>query len=291
LDDLVATSHQVEEFLDVLRQAGTDSETFQNARRALLESDKPDVLALFEARLQCVDDEGRAGAIQGLALLYGREAIDTILRWINDPSPTVRFVTCICLQDYDDSRVVAALLERLKRDSDCQIRGVAANVLGQIGALEALPDLHHTCQTDLDRDELGYTASGQAEDAITSVLREWVLRQIQGTPAQTFRESTRRGTLRGTVTAESIPCDAQGRLDHTFEIPGVPHPAFGPGCAFKKDLQTSLIAPFEIDVEYADPTCVIRRLFIYQQISDSENFNWAVVTILDPDAVKSPRQP
>jgi hypothetical protein len=291
LDVLVATSYQVEEFLDVLRQAGTDSETFQNARRALLASDKAEVLALFETRLQGADEEGRAGAIQGLALLYGQEAIDTILRWVNDPSPTVRFVACICLQDYDESRVVAALLERLKCDADCQIRGVAAYVLGQLGAMEALPELHHTCQTDLEYDELGHSPSGQAEDAITSVLREWVLRQIQGTPAQTFRGSTRRGTLRSTVTAESIPCDAQGRLDHTFEIPCVPHPAFGPGCAFKKDLQTSLIAPFEIDVEYADPTCVIRRIFIYQQISDSENFNWAVVTVLDPDAVKSPRQP
>jgi hypothetical protein len=286
----VATSRQVEEFLDVLRQAGTDSETFQNARQALLQCDRAEVLALFETRLQGADEEERAGAIHGLGVLHGRQAIDTILRWINDSSPTVRFVACVCLQDYDDSRVVAAVLNRLKCDADSQIRGVAANVLGQIGALEALPDLHHTCQTDLEYDELGHRPSSQAEDAISSVLREWGLRKIQGTPAKTFRESTRSGTLRGTVTAESIPCDAQGRLDHRFEIPDVPHPAFGPGCAFQKDLQTSLIAPFEIDVEYADATCVIRRIFIFQQITDSANFNWTVVTVVDPDALKLPRQ-
>ena len=57
------------------------------------------------------------------------------------------------------------------------------------------------------------------------------------------------------------------------------------------DLQTSLSAPFEIEVEYADPTCVIQRILIYEQISDSAEFNWAVHTILEPTAMKSPPQP
>ena len=126
---------------------------------------------------------------------------------------------------------------------------------------------------------------------MTTVLRNWVSQQIQGTPPRTFRESTRKGQLTGAVTAESIPFDAEGRINRTLRYAHLPHSSFGPGCAFKMDLQTSLSAPFEIEVEYADPTCVIQRLLIYQQISDLANFNWAVHTILDPTAMKSPPHP
>ncbi len=109
---------------------------------------------------------------------------------------------------------------------------------------------------------------------MTTVLRNWVSQQIQGTPPRTFRESTRKGQLTGAVTAESIPFDAEGRINRTLRYAHLPHSSFGPGCAFKMDLQTTLSAPFEIEVEYADPTCVIQRLLIYQQISDLANFNW-----------------
>jgi hypothetical protein len=127
-------------------------------------------------------------------------------------------VVCGCLHDYGDLRAQAALLDRLKHDADCQVRGGAASALGQIGAIQALPDLHQAYQTDREVDELGYTPSGQAEEAMTSVLRSWVSRQIQGTPPRVFRESTGRGQLTGTVTAESIPFDAQGRMNHTLRL-------------------------------------------------------------------------
>jgi HEAT repeat protein len=91
----VVTTLLVQEFLDARRQAFPDSETFQNARRALLAIDKAEVLAVFETRLQVGEDEDRAAAIEGLALLYGREATDTLLPWINDPSTIVRWVAYI----------------------------------------------------------------------------------------------------------------------------------------------------------------------------------------------------
>ncbi len=288
---LVVSMNQVQEFLDARRLRFLNPETFQNARQALVASDKTAVLAHFETLLHSHDDEQRASAIEGLALLHGPEATDTIVRWINDSSSTVRWVVCGCLHDYGDLRAVPALLDRMKHDPDCQVRGVAASGLGQIGAIEALPDLHQAFQTDLEIDELGHSTSDQAQDAMTSVMKIWVSRQIQGTPPRTFRESTRLGHLTGTVTAEEVPFDADGRITHTSRYSHLPHSSFGHGSSSKMDLWTSLIAPFEIEVEYVDPTCVIQRILIYHQISGSAEVNWAVQTILDPTAMKSPPRP
>ena len=283
----MVTSRQVQEFLEARQQGSTDSETFRNARQALLACDKTEVLAQFETRLQVRDEEERASAIAGLAALYGVEATDTLVRWITDPSSTVRWVVCCCLHDCGDVRAAAALLDRLKHDADCQVRGVAAGALGQIGALEALPDLHQAHQTDFEVDELGHSPSWIALDAMTEVLSNWVTRQIQGTPPRRFRESTGKGQLTGTVTAEGIPIDAEGRINRTLRYAHVPQSSFGNGWASKMDLQTSLIDPFEIEVEYVDPTCVIQRLLIYQRITDWDKFNWSGFSILDPTAMNA----
>lgn len=276
----MVSSQQVQEFFDARRQARVNPVALQKARQALLASDKAEVVAQFEARLQDPDDEQRCETIVGFESLYGPEATDGLLRWINDPSPIVRCVLCSILHESGDGRAAAALVDRLRHDVDCQVRGISANALGHMGAIEALPDLHHAHQTDFERDELGYSTSGHAEDAITSVLRTWVARQIQGTPPRTFRESTRQGQLTGTITAEAI--DRSSRYGH------LPRFAFGPGCATKLDLQTSLVDPFEVQVEYVDPTCVIRRILIYQRYPNSD-FNWSVDTLVDP-GMKSPQQ-
>jgi len=68
----------------------------------------------------------------------------------------------------------------------------------------------------------------------------------------------------------------------------VPLSAFGCGWISKIDLQTSVIATFELEADYVDPTCVIRRIFIYQRVRDSAAVNWAVDTIIGPRAMKSP---
>lgn len=284
----MVTTHQIQDFLDARRHAVTNPERFQTARRALIANDMSEVLAHFETWLQLPDEEERARAIEGLALLYGPEAIDPIIHWINDSSATVRWVVCGCLHDFGDARATAALLDRLNHEDDCQVRGAAASALGAIGAVEVLPDLYQTYRTDHEIDPLGHSPSSQALDAMTSVLRSWASQQLQGTPPKTFRESTRTGQLTGTVTAEEIPFDDQGRINRTPRYSHVPLSAFGNGWMSKIDLQTSVIAPFEIEVEYVDPTCVIQRILIYHQVPDSDNVNWAVHTIIDTGAMKSP---
>ena len=287
----VASPHPIREFFDARQQALSDPETYQRVRQALLAGDRQETLALFEAHLQLPDEEERARAIEGLALLYGREATDTILRRITDESPVVRWMVCGFLHDYGDLRAVSSLLDRLKNDPDAQVRGDAAAALGQIGALDALADLHQASLTDREVDPLGHSPASQALDAMTSILRDWVSRQIQGNPPGSFSEATTRGTLRATVTAEAIGLEPEGGLRHTMRYAHLPASSFGHGWTSWLDLQTGLIDPFEIEVEYDDPDCVIRRILVYQQIPDDAKFNWAVHAIVDPAAMKSPSPP
>lgn len=277
---------QVQRFLGARQHESSNAEACETARQELLANDKNEVLTAFEELLQTLDEEERCQAITGLNSLYGSAAIETLLRAIQDESEVVRFVVCSCLQDHGEP-AVKPLLDRLRHDADCMVREIAASALGQIGSLEALPDLYRTCQTDQEADELGYTASGCAKVAMTDVLRHWVTRQIAGTPPKTFHETTSTGQVRGTVTAEAIPCDADGTYLRTPRYQHVPVLAFGPGCASKINLQTSLVPPFEIEVEYSDPNCVIHRIFIFRPNDLSDSFDWDIDTILDPSAMKS----
>ena len=283
----LASQQHVEAFLEARRQAYWKPQVFSNARRELLASDEADVTALFKERLKAGDEDERCRAIEGLVILYGARATDTILPWIHDSSPTVRYVTCGCLHDRGDQRAIPALLDRMKNDADCQVRGAAASALGQIGSLEVLPHLHRAYRTDLEVDQLGYSPSFLAEEAMTSVLRRWITGQIAGTPPKSFRETTSTGQLTGTVTAEAIPFDPEGRITQTARYSHVPISAFGPGWSSKLNLQTTLVAPFEIEVMYNDPICVIERIFTYCRIENSGELDWAVHTIRVPTAMKA----
>lgn len=281
------TAQHVRDFLHARRNAFANPEAFQNARRVLLQADRAEVLSLFESRLQSEDEEERCVVLSGLAVLYHSEANDTLIRWITDPSPTVRWIVCGCLHDVGDLRAIPALLERLKQDDECQVRGEAASALGHIGAIDALPDLHQTVMTDLEFDQLGHTASSQANDAISAAIQQWVTRQISGSLAKTFQESTRTGQLTAKVTAEAIPFDPEGRINHTPRYAHLPFSALGFGCSSRLSLQTTLVAPFEIEVEYVDPTCTLQRILIYDPILNCPDADWAIHTIVDISAMKS----
>jgi hypothetical protein len=275
------TAQQVQNFLDARRNAFANPEVFQNARRVLLQGEQAEVLPHFESRLQSEDEEERCLVLSGLAVLYRSEASDTLIRWITDPSPTVRWIVCGCLHDFGDLRAVPALLERLKQDEECQVRGEAASALGSIGATDTLPDLHHALLTDLEFDQLGHSASSQANNAISTVIQQWVTRNIAGSTAKVFQESTRTGQLTAKVTAEAILFDPEGRINHTPRYAHLQFSALGFRCSSKLSLQTTLIAPFEIEVEYVDPACTLHRILIYNPIPDCPDADWAIHTIID----------
>lgn len=282
----MSTSKLFQDFLKARALWVTQPEAYQNLRQSLLERDKQEVLTHFEVHLQMPDEEERAQAIEGLARLYGRGAIETIVRWIDDPSPIVRWLICGCLHDFGDLRAESVLLKVMKLDSDCQVRGAAASAFGRIGAVETLPDLNQTYLSDREVDQLGHTPSSAAFEATTSILRSWVSRQIDGVSSRVFVESTSKGILRGKVTAESIPFDSEGRINHTLRYSQLPMSAFGFGWASRLDLQTSLIPPFEVEVEYVDPTFLVNRILVYQRILDSSEVDWSVHSIVDVDALR-----
>lgn len=280
-------SQRVEEFLKARPQIVTDPDNYRRLHRELVACDRDEVLACFERRMQLSNEEDRSEAVEMVTRLYGSDATKTILRFINDPSIVVRWVVCCCLHDYGDAQAEFALLNRLKYDPDCQVRGTAASALGRIGVVEVLPALYQVFENDHDVDELGHTPSNCALDAMTNVLRDWVVRQIQGTPARKFEEVTSRGKLTGQVNAEEIPFDPEGRIQNTERYAHVPLNKMGFGWMSQLDLETSLRAPFEIEVAYVDPTCRIERIMVFQQIADGGDANWAGHTILDPSVMKS----
>jgi hypothetical protein len=284
---IVITAQHIDDFLDARRIAFADPDAFQSARRVLLQGDRAAVLSLFESRLKSDDEEERCRLLSGLAVLYQSGANDTLIRWIADPSPTVRWVVCGCLHDFGDSRAVPALLERLKQDEECQVRGEAASALGPIGDIDVLPDLHQAFLTDLEFDQLGYSASSQAKDAISTLIQQWVTRRISGRPEKTFQESTRTGLLTANVNAEEIPFNPEGRITHTPRYAQLPITAFGNGRASRLRLQTALTPPFEIEVEFTDPTCTLQRILIYVPIQNCPDVDWGIHTIADVSAATS----
>ena len=282
----MVTLEQVQAFLDARRESYAKPEAYQAAGRSLLACDRAEVFARFAELLRSLDDEVRCQILEGLALLYRSDAVGTLLRWIQDESVIVRWVVCGCLHDIGDSSAVPPLVERLRRDPDTQVRGTAAYALGGIGFPDVLPDLHRTFLEDHAVDELGHTPSHTAREAMTDVLRNWVTRRIAGDPPKTFEEPTATGRLRYTVTAEALPFDPEGRITHTPRYRHLPYSAFGPGWSSNLNLQTSLVAPFEIEAEYTDPTCAIARVFIYQPIQPIRDIDWSVHTVVDSPALK-----
>jgi hypothetical protein len=82
----MAKSRLVQEFFVARQNALSDPETLEKVRQAMLAGDRAEVLAGFETRMQSGDEEQQAETIAGLKSLYGRDAVDALLRWIGDPS-------------------------------------------------------------------------------------------------------------------------------------------------------------------------------------------------------------
>jgi hypothetical protein len=275
----------VQAFLDARREWFANPEAYQAAGRKLLACDKVEALAVFAELLRSPDDEVRCQILEAIAVLYRSEAVSVLLGRIGDESAIVRCVVCGCLHDIGDATAVPPLLERLRNDPDTQVRGTAAYALGRIGSPDVLPELHRTFLEDHAVDELGHTPSSIAREAMNEVLRSWVTRRIAGNPAKTLEEKTAAGRLRYTVTAEAIPFDSEGRIHHTDRYRHVPLSAYGFGTSSNLNLQTKLIAPFEIEAEFTGATCTISRVFIYHPVTPARDVDWAIHTLLDPAAL------
>lgn len=275
----------IETYLDARRMAFSRPAPFQEARDALLAQDRTAVMTAFETRRQLPDEDERARALEGTAILYGTDATEFLTRGLDDVSSVVRWVACGCLHDVGDHRAYAALCERMRHDVDPQVRGEAVAAIGRLNVLEVLPEFERIRQVDHEVDPLGHSPSSQAAEAITDFLRRWVLDHISGDPPRTFTTTTTTGKLTGRVVLEGLPVDQEGRVIMTPRYAALPREAWSHGWSSRLDLRTTLTSAFEIDVRYDDPACVLRRRFVLHELKDGDVVRWAVHTILDPSGL------
>jgi HEAT repeat protein len=74
----------------------------------------------------------------------GHEAVDELIKYLDDPNPIVRLrTTRVLARIGPDASLAVPALRRLLKDPDPTVRLAAARALGQIGpnAAEAVPDL------------------------------------------------------------------------------------------------------------------------------------------------------
>src|SRR5262249_48180509 len=108
-------------------------------------------------------------AAQAILWIDERQGIGFVLPLLDDEDSTVRWCVCGLMHDFGDKRAVGKLIERLKTDPDPQVRVNAAWALGAIGNAAAIPALIKTMQNDHGVDQLGYSPSSSAKDALEEI--------------------------------------------------------------------------------------------------------------------------
>ena len=81
---------------------------------------------LLAAQLTDNDPEVRCEACKSVLFIRTERSVDLVLPLLNDPTTVVRWFTCGALHDFGDERAIDPLVERMKDDSDPQVRGTAA---------------------------------------------------------------------------------------------------------------------------------------------------------------------
>ncbi len=118
------------------------------------------------------DIDIRCQASRAMLFIDAQKGIDLLLPFFNDPDTTFRWDLCGLMHEFGDDRVIDSLIDRMKNDLDPQIRGTAAYALGGVGNLEVIPVLLNTFNNDHEFDELGYSPSFCAEQAIDEIQRK-----------------------------------------------------------------------------------------------------------------------
>ena len=132
---------------------------------------------LFPPLMSLINDpnvelDTRCQATRAVLGLDARKGIELLLPLFNDPDTTFRWDICGLMHEFGDRCVFESLIDRMKNDPDPQIRGTAAYALGGIGDLEVIPVLLDTFNNDHEFDQLGYSPSFCAEQAIDEIQRK-----------------------------------------------------------------------------------------------------------------------
>ena len=124
---------------------------------------------VLKLKLNDRDINVRCKASRAILGIDAKKGIELLLPFFNDPDATFRWDICGLMHEYGNEHVIEPLIDRMKNDSDPQIRGTAAYALGGIGNPRAIPALVETLNNDHEIDELGYSPSSSAETAIHEI--------------------------------------------------------------------------------------------------------------------------
>ena len=118
----------------------------------------------------------RCQANRALLNIDKNKGIELLLPLFSDSDATFRSDICGLMYEFGDERVIESLIDRMKNDSDPQIRGTAAYALGGIGSSKAIPALLETLNNDYESDKLGYSPSFCAKTAIDEIQKKSLLK-------------------------------------------------------------------------------------------------------------------
>jgi HEAT repeat protein len=161
--------------------------------RALTEMRDAGAKRLFPLLVPMLGDHDcdvRCKACHAILWTDAGKGLELVLPLLSDADTTVRWHVCGLLHDFGDTRALDALLERLKKDTNEQVRGTAAFALGGIGSPRAIPALVETMESDHAVDQLGHTPSSCAATALDDILGTNETRLRLSDPIRTMRAGT-----------------------------------------------------------------------------------------------------
>ncbi len=127
------------------------------------------IMPLLHAMLAASDPEVRCKAAEAILWIDRVQGVHQVSPLLQDKDRTVRWYTCGLMHDLGNERAVDLLIERMKNDPDPQVRGAAAYALGGIGSASAISALTEIFQNDHVCDELGFTPSFCAQEALKEI--------------------------------------------------------------------------------------------------------------------------
>jgi len=119
--------------------------------------------------LRDADSDVRCDAAEGLMRIDSKLGTEAVLPLLADPDANVRWHTCGLIYDFGDQRATARLVEVLRNDPEGYVRLFAADALGRVGDLWAIPSLRDAEQFDTGQDHEGRRVSEVAKEAIETI--------------------------------------------------------------------------------------------------------------------------
>ncbi|HEY7152988.1 MAG TPA: HEAT repeat domain-containing protein [Gemmataceae bacterium] len=129
--------------------------------------------------LRDADGDVRCDAAEALMRIDSKLGTEAVLPLLADLDADVRWHTCGLLYDFGDERVAPRLVEVLRNDPEGHVRFFAADALGKVGDLSAVPSLRHAAQFDTGQDYEGRRVSEAAKEAIESILVRYPKKDVQ----------------------------------------------------------------------------------------------------------------